>query len=462
MSTPPDTQERNRYVSGMRRGLDVAADLAAEEPGPPGWPHHEPSFGPRETRPVWARRPTRSVGDALDAGWLVTRAAPGSTTGAHPTQAGPLAGLSVAVKDIIDVAGLPTRNGTPGGLWREPTESAKAWHRLAEAGADCIGKAATHEMAWGVTTPQIAHPTHPDHITGGSSGGSAACVAAGVSHAALGTDTNGSVRIPAALCGIVGFRPTTGSTELSGITPLAPEQDVVGPMTADVATCVAMLEVLLDRSLRPDHVETLSGLRIGVLERTGRLDPAVAQAYLDTLAALEREGAEVIVCDTPLPRQSDHISLVAMLISSAALHAGAVHADPTSFGDRVRAPLTVGEDLTTADASTVDRARDTLTVRTARLFNEKRLDAFLTPTTPCPAPLRGADTVQIADKEYSVSDALTRFMAWASVACMPAVSVPVPVHGLPVGMQVMAPAHREDTCIRVALSIEQLTRRKSL
>ncbi|HZJ04988.1 MAG TPA: amidase [Nocardioidaceae bacterium] len=459
MSTPPDTEERNRYASGMRRGLDVAADLADEEPGQPGWPQHEPSFGPPETRPVWARRPTRSVADALGAGWLVTREPPGSTTGAHTTQAGPLAGLSVAVKDIIDVAGLPTRNGTPGALWREPTESAKAWHRLAEAGAQCIGKAATHEMAWGVTTPQIAHPTHPDHITGGSSGGSAACVAAGVSHAGLGTDTNGSVRIPAALCGIVGFRPTTGSTELTGVTPLAPEQDVVGPMTADVSTCAAMLEVLLDRSLRrvPDHVETLSGLRIGVLTRTGRLDPAVAEAYLDTLTALEREGAEIISCDTPLPGLSDHISLVAMLISSAALHAAAVHADPTSFGDRARAPLTVGEDLTPADASAVDQARDTLTVRTARLFSDERLDAFLTPTTPCPAPLRGADTVQIADKEYSVSDALTRFMAWAPVTGMPAVSVPVPVRGLPVGMQVMAPAHRDDTCIRVALSIEQLT-----
>ncbi|MQA76790.1 MAG: amidase, partial [Solirubrobacterales bacterium] len=183
-----------------------------------------------------------------------------------------LAGLSVAVKDIVDVAGLPTRNGTAGGRWREPVRSATAWQLLAEAGARCVGKSATHEMAWGVTTPQIPHPRHAAHSCGGSSGGSAACVATGAAHGALGTDTGGSIRIPAALCGVLGFRPTTGAVGLTGVTPLAPEQDAIGPLAAELPTCLAMLEALLARPSTPPADATVPA-RVGVLSRTGRLTP---------------------------------------------------------------------------------------------------------------------------------------------------------------------------------------------
>ncbi len=453
-----ECQTRAQYTWWAQRGLEVAQRVTAEETGPPVWPAHP--LEPAVTPYVWAPRPVDpsavSVGEALRAGWLVAAGAEDE----QAASAGALSGLTVAVKDVIDVAGLPVRNGTPGALWREPTESAVAWARLATAGARCVGKAATHEMAWGVTTPQIAHPVHPDRITGGSSGGSAACVAAQVSQAALGTDTGGSIRIPAALCGVVGFRPTTGAVDMAGITSLAAEQDVVGPIADDVGTCTAMLEVLLDRPLgtQPPPDGAMRRLRIGVLQRIGRLDPAIEEAYRRTLAALEHAGVRLVPCDTPLYRQAGSISLLTMLASSAARHAEAVHADPAGFGGQTRALLTIGEDMSTR-AGLIARARGALTARTAGLFTGERLDAFLTPTTACTAPPRGVERIEVAGRSEPVSAPLTRFTAWACVAAMPAVSVPVPAPDLPVGVQVMAPPGREDTCVRVALLIEHITRR---
>jgi aspartyl-tRNA(Asn)/glutamyl-tRNA(Gln) amidotransferase subunit A len=383
---------------------------------------------------------------------------------------GPLAGLTVAVKDVIDVAGLPTRNGTAGAMWSDPPESASAWQRLADAGARCVGKAATHEMAWGVTTPQIPHPQAVDKMAGGSSGGPAACVAAGVTSGALGTDTGGSVRIPAALCGVVGFRPTTGSVDMVGVTPLAPEQDVVGPLATDVATCAVLLEALLGRRLQTDALPGVpagrSGdgvmpqpLRVGVLARPGRLQADVERAFGDTVDHLRGHGVEIVQCETALLRQAGSVSLLTMLRSSAALHAEAARANPGGLGGGTRALLTVGEAITTHDAQVVCRARSVLVAQTARLFADNELDAFLTPTTPCTAPPRLADEVDIAGRLEPVSVALTRFTAWASVTSMPAVSVPVPSRGLPIGMQLMAPPSHDDVCVSLALTVEEMTRR---
>lgn len=469
-------EERTRvtYTAWMKHGLDVAEKIAAtttrrmqwperSRPGArqvraaPGPPLRTVATGPDATshQPLNtpSGTPEAALRDALRAGWLVAQA---GTTAVE--ERGPLAGLTVAVKDVIDVAGLPTRNGTPGALWRDPRRGASAWQRLEDAGAACVGKAATHEMAWGVVTPQIANPRAEDAIAGGSSGGSAACVAAGVTSAALGTDTGGSVRIPAALCGAVGFRPTTGSIDRRGVTPLAPEQDVVGPVAADVATCTSMLEVLLDRRLQPPSAQLL---RVGILARPGRLQADVRQALVDTLAHVRAQGVEVVECDTALPREAGSVSLLTMLLSSAGLHAATARASPGGFGGETRALLTIGEAITDRQAQVLSRARTVVVERTAQLFADNELDAFLTPTTPCTAPARFTDEVDIAGTLEPVSAALTRFTAWASVTAMPAVTVPVPSRGLPVGLQVMAPPRHEDVCVGLALTIEEMTRGKT-
>ncbi|MHB1614762.1 MAG: amidase [Actinomycetes bacterium] len=460
-----ETRTRDTYGAWMRRALEVAKDLcdnaqtsAADDPG---WVASATTPDLRYTRYSGEPGAGADIAAGVDAGWLVARG-----TGDRSAAAGCLHGLTVAVKDIIDVAGLPTRNGTPGGLWREPTRSAASWQALEAAGARCVGKSATHEMAWGVTTPQVPHPADPRRSAGGSSGGSAACVAARISDAALGTDTGGSIRIPAALCGVVGFRPTTGSLHTSGVTALAPEQDVVGPLAADVRTAVAMLEVLLGQALTPRLTDP-SGLRVGVLANPGRLDSAVGHAYRDTLRALAAAGVELVAIESSLWRQAGSISLLTMLLSSGREHAASVHAAPLSFGGEARALLTLGEQLD--DDSTralVARSRRVLAAQTAHLFAEYRLDACITPTTPCSAPLREVDTVTVGGKDEPVPAALTRFTAWASTVAMPAVSVPavsVPAAGsggeLPVGVQIMAAPHDEHVCVHLALAVQDITRR---
>jgi aspartyl-tRNA(Asn)/glutamyl-tRNA(Gln) amidotransferase subunit A len=388
--------------------------------------------------------------EALSAGWLVSAAPP-----AERLRPGPLRGLAVAVKDVIDVAGLPVRNGTPG-FWHDAEASAPAWRLLEDAGAHCVGKAATHEMAWGVTTPAIPHPADAERVAGGSSGGSAACVAAGVTSGALGTDTGGSIRIPAALCGVVGLRPTSGSVAMAGITPLAPSQDVVGPLARDVRTCTEMAEVLLGRALAPDTTGDLRGIRLGILREAGPLDRPTAAAYDAVLRGLRDRGAELVPCPTSLPREAGGVSLLTMLQESAALHAETVEAGPERFGGEARALLTLGRSLQ-GRASALGRARVRLAAATLQLYAEHRLDGFVTPTTACVAPPRGASSVALDGRQIPVATALTRFTAWAATTGFPALSVPAPAPGaLPVGLQVMARPGHEELCLGVAAAAEAL------
>lgn len=423
--------------------LAAGPDAEATEPNHPVPTHliHWP-VGPRVTAvpPDLRRR-------ALEEGWLVTTEQPGPV---DPSVTGPLAGWHVAVKDLIDVAGLPVRNGTPGGLWRNPSTSAPAWTRLAGAGAHCVGKTAMHEMAWGLTTPTIGNPHDRHRFAGGSSGGSGAVVVAGAAHAALGTDTGGSIRVPAALCGVVGLRPTHGTVDTSDVTPMAPSQDVVGPLAPDLDTCALLLEQLIDRPLLMNPDARARPWRVGVLDSPGALEAEVDAAYRDTLTRLRDRGVEVVhLAHTPL-RESGALSVLTMLAESALLHAPAVSADPDGFGGEFRGITSVGEALLAQRSDIEDLlqgARRALRMRTAALFDAHRLDAVLTPTTPCVAPLRSRGVVLLGGRHVPVATALSTFTAWSAASGWPAISVPVPAPDLPVGIQVMALPHREDVCL---------------
>lgn len=433
-------------LSAMSRIDDTPSSEAA-------WPRaHAQSTRPTAWRRVEPAAPSEGAPtEALDEGWLVS---PGPDRDDEP-RSGALSGLSVAVKDNIDVAGLPVRNGTEGAFWRHPSTSAVAWSTLNEAGAFCVGKSAMHEMAWGVITPQIGNPVDRTRIAGGSSGGSAACVRAGASLAALGTDTGGSLRIPAALCGVVSIRPTTGAISLQGITPLAPEQDVVGPMATDVATCAAMLEVLIGRGLRVDEWQPGSRdkLRVGVLTQLGNVDDATAAGYQEARLRLENADVELIPCDTRIHLASSSVSFLRILLSSARLFHEAVGTMRVGVSGELRALLSMGKDLE-EHSRQIDRAQAVLASQTARMFTVNSLDAFLTPTVACVAPLRVSSTVLVGSQEMAIPAALTRFTAWASVVGMPAITVPVHTSSLPVGIQVMAPPDGEEMCIEVARRIE--------
>lgn len=444
---PGDEQEgevRRRYGGWLAAGLAVVQELAERPQGEVAWPNR--AGGPPRAAPVRDHGNDRlDLSMARDEGWLLTGPQERPVTG------GPLAGLCVAVKDLIDVQGLPTRNGSEDMEPRRPRRSAGAWSVLADAGAWCGGKAATQEWAWGVTTPSIGNPFDRTRYAGGSSGGPAAAVAGMAVAAGLGTDTGGSIRIPASLCGVVGIRPTHGRVDLTGISPLAPEQDVVGPMAGEVSTAASMLEVLLARACFPDS-SAVGGLRVGYLGNTGRLQPSVRADYTGVLDRLRVAGVELIEIATTLPRLATSISLLTMLTSSAELYALDVRRSPRAYGSQARALLTLGEGLDERDR--LRRARRTLTMRTAELFAEHDLDAFLSPTTPCVAPSRGSSTVDLGGRAEAVDAALTRFTAWASATGLPAIAVPVGAGRLPGSVQFMAPPDREDTCLRFAQFIE--------
>ena len=212
---------------------------------------------------------------------------------------GPLHGVPIAVKDVIDVRGLPTRGGSLVTDDTPAAEDAPAVRRLREAGALLLGKTTTHEFAHGVTTPPTRNPWAVDRIPGGSSGGSAAAVATGQCLAALGSDTGGSIRVPASLCGVSGLRPRPGDVPTAGILPFSPRLDTCGPLARDVADLAVLFEVLSGRRCRPGS--GADRLRIGSVpaEALGEVDDEVAAAVDAAVRLLAGAGATVTPVAVP-------------------------------------------------------------------------------------------------------------------------------------------------------------------
>jgi Asp-tRNA(Asn)/Glu-tRNA(Gln) amidotransferase A subunit family amidase len=229
---------------------------------------------------------------------------------------GPLAGVPLAVKDIFDTAGVRTTYGSSIFADHVPRRTATAVARLEAAGAIMVGKTNMHEFAWGVSSQNphwgtVANPTRPGRVAGGSSGGTAAALADHTATIGLGTDTGGSIRIPAACCGVVGFKPAYGAVSTSGVFPLSPSLDTVGPMARTVADAALVDAVLTGR---PSPAPHLAGLRVGVLAKTGIEDALadmgtrVESAYLpeldpDLMAAYEAECAVTHVPWFPRERE---------------------------------------------------------------------------------------------------------------------------------------------------------------
>jgi aspartyl-tRNA(Asn)/glutamyl-tRNA(Gln) amidotransferase subunit A len=367
----------------------------------------------------------------------------------------PLTGLPLGVKDVIDVAGVPTRLGTPRAGHRLPSASAKVCSALAAAGAVIIGKTATHELAYGMITSAARNPRDPSRITGGSSGGSAAAVGAGIAGLALGTDTNGSVRSPAAHCGVVGLKPTRTSLSRDGVAQLAWTQDSVGVIAPDVATAASAWEVL--RPAAGATAPARGGWRVGVdPQACAQAAPGVRAALAVALEQLAGAGADIIDIELPDLRLAGSASVLAILHEAALAWSDQLQADPGGFGPRVRAALTVGAEVDRRAYLDAKRARVRTCACMSELFERNKLDAVALPTVPVTATPAGRERVTVDGRERSVESLQSVFTALASLTGQPALSLPCGTDedGLPVGLQLLGRARRENDLLALAAEAE--------
>lgn len=369
----------------------------------------------------------------------------------------PLAGMPICVKDIVDVAGMPTTAGAADWV-RHPDTDATVVERLRAAGAIVIGKGNTNEFACGIDgrnphKGDCRNPHDPTRLTGGSSSGPAASVAAGMAEAAIGTDTSGSIRVPAALCGVVGIRPTRGLVPADGVVPLAWSLDAVGPLARDVPTASLVLDVMAGRE-RPTPLPEVRGLRLGLA--TGLLaisEEPVAEAIGAAVERLRGEGAEVVDVALPDLERATAIHRIVQACEVAAAHAPWFERQRDLYAPEVRARIEPGYRLGAAAYLRAQRHRRLFT--RAFAAGMTGLDAVLAPASPILAPPLEAEEVTIRGARRRTRPALLSCAMPFSQLDGPAVSVPIGFReGLPVGLQVLGRPHSEELLLRVAATAE--------
>ncbi|WP_328738632.1 amidase family protein [Streptomyces erythrochromogenes] len=384
---------------------------------------------------------------------------------------GPLHGIPAGLKDLIDVAGTATSASSRVREGHRATADSTVAARLSAAGAVFVGKTHTHEFAYGLTTPQTANAWDRGRVAGGSSGGSAVAVAARAATFALGTDTGGSIRVPAALNGVVGLKPTYGLVPRHGVTALSWSLDHVGPITRTVEDAALVLGALAGHDPRdpasvaappaghrPGPGTDLTGLRVGVPANYyfDHVDPHVEAAVRRAIARLEELGARLVDVEIPMARyiRATHWGL--MVPEASAYHERTLRAVPDLYSADVRVLLEAGELMTAGDYLRAQRAR-TL-VRQAWLDMAATVDVIAAPTVPMTAVDSGRTTVTWGDGTVeSVSDAYVRLSAPANVTGVPALTVPVGLdpQGLPIGMQLMGRPFDEATVLRAGHAYER-------
>jgi Asp-tRNA(Asn)/Glu-tRNA(Gln) amidotransferase A subunit family amidase len=369
---------------------------------------------------------------------------------------GPLHGVPVGVKDLIDVAGAVTAAGSAKLAGNRAAADAEVVARLRAAGAVIVGKTRTHEFAYGVVTPGTVNPLDPGRIAGGSSGGSAAAVAAGMVPAALGSDTAGSIRIPSACCGLVGLKPTWGRVPATGVWPLSWSCDHVGPIAATVAD-VALLDAVLAADPAGPPTPGPDRPRIGrvVGDDLGPVDPAVAAAVDELCRRLEAAGAVLDEVALPLDAARGAVATI-VLAEAAQAHARLLaETGEEGYSRAMLSMIRIGGSALAEEYLTGLRYRGRFAAEVDGLLDAR--DALLLPTLPCVAPAAESRTVTIAGTEVGVQAALTRLPGPFNCSGSPVLTLPAGLVGhLPVGVSLVGRVGGDRDLLGVAAWVEAL------
>ncbi len=378
-------------------------------------------------------------------------------------EAGALLGVPIAVKDLFATRAVRTTAGSR--ILRDwvPSRDAAAVARLRAAGAIIFGKTNLHEFAYGVSTANpwwgvARNPHDPARSPGGSSGGSAIAVVAGLCAGALGSDTGGSIRIPASLCGCVGLKPSFGAIPLEGTVPLGWSLDHAGPLARTVADAGLLLDVLTgsDAGRRARRAST-RGLRVGVLKgpMVQKVQPRVSRQVDAAAAVLRRRGLRLREVNIPEMEWTIATQLVTLRAEASAVHHRWIRTRPRAYGRDVRIRLQLGALIAGADYVLAQRMRGRLRAAMGQIFED--IDILLLPTTPITAPVVGERTVRWRSGQEPVDGALVRLTAPFNLAGLPALSVPFgSAAGLPIGVQVVGQWMDEARVLAVGRLIEEL------
>lgn len=369
-----------------------------------------------------------------------------------PTSTGPLEGLTFALKDLFHVAGVPTAAGSPAWLASHPVpaESAPVVDMLLGAGARLVGKTHTDEMAWSLNgenhhygTP--INPAAPERIPGGSSSGSAAATAGGLVDFAIGSDTGGSVRLPASYCGLFGLRPTHGRIPIAGAVPLAPSYDTVGWFARDAQTFEKVGAVLLGDPAIPPAPRLL--LARDLFEAAGPKVTAALAPALARMTALHGPAEAVDVAHGALPHWRNTFRILQSADAWAA-HADWVRAAQPDFGPGVKERFAAAAALDPAEVAEARALRAQVRARIDELLGEDGI--LLLPTAPGIAPLRGTP---LADLEAFRARAI-ELLCLSGHAGTPQISLPLAtLDGCPLGLSAMAPRGKDEMLLALAVAV---------
>ena len=388
---------------------------------------------------------------------------------------GPLHGIPVGLKDLFNTGGVRTTSGSRIYDNYIPAEDCTVAARFREAGAILLGKLNMHQFAYGPTgeNPDYGHmhnPWDPERVSGGSSGGSGSATAAGQCTITTGSDTGGSIRIPAALCGIVGLKPTYGRVSRHGLTPLAWSMDHPGPMVRTVQDAAITMNVIAGHDPNdvasanlpvPDYTAALTGdvrgLRIGVPREylEAPLDPEVRQSVNAALEQMKTLGAEVVEVEFPEFNDAAAISTTMLMAEATACFRDLLTSDGSRLYEPVRLRLEAGLFISAADYLRAQQGRAVFDRAARRLLED--VDLLAGPTEPVTAPPLLQQQVLAGEQEIGTVAALTQYTRPYNITGFPAISVPCGFssEGMPIGLQLAGRPFDEETVLRAAYAYEQ-------